>query len=268
MSDFVAESGHWYTRAGAPAYTQIIASGKSKGKERPTTIRDARKHNLLPSVTTIIDVLDKPALTNWKCNRAREAALWETYQWMMDCAPQVAEKFQGEYGLDEPDTEDKAGRGSEIHAALEQWLGGGGIVKGYESYIIVLEEVMDEYSISITDVVPERSFASTHGFGGAVDFSTNSGQPFIIDFKTKDMNATQAKEVKAYDNHIMQLGAYRIGLGLPGATLINLFLSRNNPDVYKVVEWSEEDAKWGEQAFLDTFQTWKSIKRYDPNGYN
>ena len=50
---YTAESGHWYTRGGEPAYT---VTGKN-GKERNTTLRDARTMNLVPSVTTVLKVL-------------------------------------------------------------------------------------------------------------------------------------------------------------------------------------------------------------------
>ena len=56
-----SESNHWYTRDGVPRYTVI---GKN-GKERATTLRDARTENLVPSVTTVLNVAAKPALTQW-----------------------------------------------------------------------------------------------------------------------------------------------------------------------------------------------------------
>ena len=56
-----SESNHWYTRDGVPRYTVI---GKN-GKERNTTLRDARTENLVPSVTTVLNVMAKPALIPW-----------------------------------------------------------------------------------------------------------------------------------------------------------------------------------------------------------
>jgi hypothetical protein len=41
-----AESGHWYTQTGEPMYTVIGANGK----ERNTTLRDAKKDNLVPQL--------------------------------------------------------------------------------------------------------------------------------------------------------------------------------------------------------------------------
>ena len=68
---FTAESGHWYTREGEPMYTIIGANGK----ERNTTLRDAKKEGLVPSVTTILSMIAKPSLENWKIDQALNSAL-------------------------------------------------------------------------------------------------------------------------------------------------------------------------------------------------
>ena len=60
-----SEAGHWYTQEGEPCYTQVTASGKNKGKDRNTTLRDARKQNLLPSVTTVQSIQSKPVIVQW-----------------------------------------------------------------------------------------------------------------------------------------------------------------------------------------------------------
>jgi hypothetical protein len=57
-----AEAVHWYRQDGGPQYTV-----KAKdGSDRPTTLRDARKLNLVPSVTTILKIAAKPGLEAWK----------------------------------------------------------------------------------------------------------------------------------------------------------------------------------------------------------
>jgi hypothetical protein len=63
---------HWYTRDGVPQYT---VPSKKDGSPRNTTLRDARTMNLVPSVTTILSVAAKPALTNWLQQQVLLAAL-------------------------------------------------------------------------------------------------------------------------------------------------------------------------------------------------
>jgi len=66
-----SESGHWYTQEGEPMYTIIGVNGK----ERNTNLRDARLLGLVPSVTTVMDLIAKPSLENWKINQALNSAL-------------------------------------------------------------------------------------------------------------------------------------------------------------------------------------------------
>ena len=56
-----SESSHWYTKTGDSAY-QVEAKN---GQMRATTLRDAKKLGLVPSVTTILGVAAKPALNTW-----------------------------------------------------------------------------------------------------------------------------------------------------------------------------------------------------------
>ena len=71
VKEHQSESGHWYLPNGSPAYRVV---GKN-GKERNTTVKDAREHGLLPSVTTIIGCAARPALDVYKQQQAILAAL-------------------------------------------------------------------------------------------------------------------------------------------------------------------------------------------------
>src|SRR5512134_1075871 len=71
MRLFNSDSAHWYRRDGVPMHTVPSA----KGEPRPTTLRDARKLGLLPSVTNILGVIAKPELTAWLQEQAVLAAL-------------------------------------------------------------------------------------------------------------------------------------------------------------------------------------------------
>ena len=64
-------SGHWYKENGESAHTIM---GKN-GNFRNTTVADARKMLLYPSVTSILSILDKPQLTAWKIEQAIMACL-------------------------------------------------------------------------------------------------------------------------------------------------------------------------------------------------
>lgn len=66
------DGSHWYSRDGDPVYTILKAD---KTGSRNTTLRDARKYHLLPSVTTVFSIMSKPGLDRWKLGKAIEAAL-------------------------------------------------------------------------------------------------------------------------------------------------------------------------------------------------
>lgn len=71
MKLFNPDNAHWYKRDGEPLHS--VLSGR--GEPRPTTLRDARKLGLLPSVTNILGVINKPELVEWKMTQAVLAAL-------------------------------------------------------------------------------------------------------------------------------------------------------------------------------------------------
>ena len=71
MKLFSPDSAHWYQRDGVACHTVPSL----KGEPRPTTLRDARKLGLLPSVTNILGVIAKPELTAWLQEQAVMAAL-------------------------------------------------------------------------------------------------------------------------------------------------------------------------------------------------
>ena len=55
--------GHWYTSEGKAMHTMPLAKGDG---ERNTTLRDAKKLGLYPSVTTLLGLFAKPGLDRWK----------------------------------------------------------------------------------------------------------------------------------------------------------------------------------------------------------
>ena len=106
-----AESGHWYTQEGEPMYTIIGANGK----ERNTTLRDAKKDSLVPSVTTILGMIAKPALENWKINQALNSALTLEQEKMnrLSLCLQMSNKIL-------KDRTEAAEQGTKIHAMIEK----------------------------------------------------------------------------------------------------------------------------------------------------
>ena len=245
-----SESQHWYTRGGNPQYTVTAKDGT----QRNTTLRDARKLDLVPSVTTILNCAAKPGLEAWKLNQMMLACM------TLSKAPDESEESYIErIKTDSKEHAKKAAeRGTMIHGALESFYEG-----------ILLAEFMD-YQMGVCaemerifgnkNWLTERSFAH-QGFGGKCDLYTKDGDGIVVDFKTKEFGPND--KVEGYDEHLMQLAAYRVGLEVPKARCANVFVSVTNPGLVKIVEWTQEDLErgWGMFDHLKNFWQLKNNHR-------
>jgi hypothetical protein len=201
---------HWYKQDGSPCY-EVPYADKKKGM-RATTIRDARKLNLVPSVTTILQVMDKPGLNNWLQDRVLESALTLPRK---ENEPDKA--YMARIKKDSKELSSIAmNEGTKIHDACEK------IFKGEEpiAYRDIARKVKDKIINKFgSEWEAERSFA-TDTYGGKVDLSKYH---FVIDYKTKE----KFTKKMAYDEHLMQLVAYGLGLGysLIETKYVNVFIS-------------------------------------------
>jgi len=247
LKDFASESGHWYRKDGTPAYTIV---GKN-GKERNTTLRDARTIDLVPSVTTILSVMAKPGLENWKQNQILMAAL---------TMPRVEGESEQEYIAriirDAKEQGMKAAEeGTRIHGAIEQHYLNGTHPVEYGAYVVGAVTAVEE-RFGKQEWIAEKSFA-TNFYGGKVDLHSPE---LVIDFKTKEF--TEDKLPEAYDENVIQLSAYRWGLGYPFARCANVFVSRNVPGLVHIVEHDEEEINRGAAMFDSLLSLWMNLKRF------
>jgi hypothetical protein len=237
VKEKVAESGHWYTKDGTPAYTIIGKTG-----ERPTTLRDARKLGLLPSVTTINGQLSKAGLNSWLQQQVLLAAL---------TLPRLPDEPEADWlsrvMQDSKATgRDAAERGTAIHA----------IIQGYfeQMYMPQKPAYLDEIDKALEKGfgsqpwLSERSFGHPLGFGGKVDLMAKKAvgnDGFVVDFKTKE---TDLEKVDVYFEHEMQLAAYREGLGIPTARCAIVFVNALTNQV-KLIEVEQDRLQKGWECF-------------------
>ena len=242
-----SESGHWYAQDGEPMYRIIGANGK----ERNTTLRDARKMGLVPSVTTILGVADKPALTAWKVDQALMAALT-----LPRIEGESLDDFKKRAAMDaRQQSIDAADEGTRIHGAIEASFLGKKYAAEYEDHVLAVRvAVIDNFCEKHWE--PEKSFCSDLGFGGKVDLHSPD---VVIDFKTKEFGPDD--KVIAYDDQIMQLDAYRHGLGYPTATMANVYVSRSHPGEVRVIVHEEGNYF---KRFKHLLDYWKLSKNYNP----
>ena len=141
---------------------------------------------------------------------------------------------------------DAADRGTAMHGQIEAYFEKQpGDYPDYvkETYIAVVRE------FGVLNWISEKSFASGLGFGGKVDLHGNN---VVIDFKTKEK---VDDKTTVYDEHIMQLAAYRVGLGMPFAVCANVFVDQQAN--VKIITHEEADLKKGWEMFQCLLRFWK-----------
>ena len=103
--------------------------------------------------------------------------------------------------------------------------------------------------------ISERAFAHEAGFGGKCDLYSEADDGFVVDIKTKEF--TDPDKIGGYDEHLMQLAAYRVGLGVPNARCANVFVSRNVAGLVVVKEWPLEQLTTGWAMFMHLLSFWQ-----------
>lgn len=238
--------GHWYDIKGSPCHFQP----KKGGGTRDTTLRDARKLNLYPSVTEILNIAAKPALINWLIDQAYLSALTLPRR-----EGESLDDFKKRAEMDaKKEAEQAANTGSAIHNDIERVFNGLEPVL-YKDHAQAAYNFITSHTGLKTGWIAEFTFSSPYGFGGMVDLYHPSG--WVVDHKTKDFS--EPKKM-AYDDHAMQLSAYAYGLGIPSARKLNVFVSRTVPGLIDYHEW--------EGDYFDRFECllryWQLTKNYKP----
>jgi hypothetical protein len=244
-----SESNHWYAKDGTPAYTVTAKNGE----QRSTTLRDAKKMGLLPSVTTIMKAAASPGLEAWKLNQMMMAALT-----LPRAEGEGEESFIKRIQADSKDQARKAAeRGTQVHTAIEQFFDGQINANDLPYLEPVYKAVNDTFGNLVWAV--EKSFAAKSGFAGKVDLHSRDGEGVVADFKTKEFTSDTLEKVAGFDENVMQLAAYRNGLKLPNARCANIFVSVTEPGLVVVKEWTQEELVRG-WAMFDALKTFYYAK--------
>ena len=257
VEGFASASGHWYAPDGSPAYEIVGANGKL----RPTTLRDAKKLGLVPSVTGILRMESAEGLVRWKVQQA-----------MLSCLtlPRVEgesdDAFMGRALQDSQEQARKASeRGSYLHGLLERAMAGP-LVGVPERDMAIVEPVLTWLRVNFNGYTwsPERSFASPLGFGGKLDLTGEKGEPgqncVILDWKCKTGIGDKSADDLSYPEHQTQLAAYAYGLNRASARCMNVFVDADTGH-FVVKEWTQEEVNEGWEAFSCLLRLWKIRKR-------
>ncbi len=252
------ESGHWYERSGKTAYTQ---PNKSKqGERRPTTLRDAKKLNLVPSVTTICNQLSKPGLEIWKQTQILLAAATTPHKRSNTHADEWVKIVLEESRAQSEKAKEK---GILIHADIEKLIRGENINPENDIRCLHVLDFLKGFGLDCCDIEPEKSFASPLGFGGKMDLPAIK-QCFLGDIKTTEFTLVDGiphkngKKAKLnWPEHLLQLTGYKLG-NYPANAVVNccnIYVSTVDDSVF-CHRWDREEIEKAKQEFKLLLDLW------------
>lgn len=215
--------------------------------------------DLVPSVTTVMKIAAKPGLEQWKLEQMLLAAMT-----LPKLNGETEKNYIARIVADSKETGKQAAElGTLIHESIEKWFSGDSNLKAQVRHVktakAVEEQIADYFKTPFCQKwLVERSFADEMGYGGKVDMYTEVSQfapkGIVLDIKSKEFGPDD--KIDVYDEHRLQLAAYRHGLGVPHARCANIFVSRTHPGIAKIVEWSEEDLVTAWDMFQCLLRYW------------
>jgi hypothetical protein len=245
-----SEASHWYYPDGSPCHQFPYADKKRAGEMRNTTLADARKLGLVPSVTNLLNVISNPALQQWKLQQLLLAAMTLPRQNGESEEDYVERVIKDS----EAYTAKTAEFGHRIHDAIDTYLSNG--ERPQEMDILPqLEPTFEWIENNVTDIFGTEFVISGNGFAGRLDLhaKVKGIGKVIIDFKTRTPYKGQ---LTARKSDLWQLCGYRLGLGETMTSVASLIINRDNAmdPLFKV--WDADEINAGTQVFKHARAIW------------
>jgi len=257
------QSAHFYTPQGEARYT------RDDGK--PVNLRDARKENLFPSITHIMNIMENRALTIYKekhllaasyNNRPLQDELEEDY--FARIIPKARE-----------DGKQAAEFGTATHDGIECILKGWAWDK--ENPLLKLAADWIQENVEVVHWLEETLVSESMGIAGRCDaFLKLRGMgDAVVDWKTR-----RFKELKSgwkcgwYKKDVRQISFYAAcvergleSLGLPTeVAAINIALNTREPSPIEVKEWTQKERD-NSVEMVDAINTlWRDEHNFYPFG--
>jgi hypothetical protein len=251
------QAGHWYTAEGESAHVVI---GKN-GKERNTTVADARQMGLYPSVTSVLGIMDKPQLTAWKIEQAIMSSLTLPKE-----ADETLETYARRVVKDSKESTTKAAEhGTRMHEQAENILMGRAVCKDedLQPYIATFKKWADE-NVEKTYWC-EKALVGA-GYAGRCDayVKLKGIGDAIIDLKNRKVNPKYDPFYETSD--CPQLWAYRTASENPKAACVSIVLASNDSSKLMTRVWEDDELYQSGIAFNALLRVWAWVKGYTPPG--
>lgn len=251
----------------------FVPMAKDPSKLRPSRVTDARKalkngEVWYPSVTTVLNVLDKPALVNWKVDQHLQTIFESEGD---ELNPVMFNENYGEWlrlvkniTQDRMDLAPKAG--TDIHQVLEDFIGKG-VAPSDDLEMLICENVVKALRNNCGEIEweCEKYFVDeSFGYAGCADLVGSGGShDWVIDYKSK-LTADKFKPGKmVYPEHYRQLAAYEAALFDSGdERRANIFICLETGEV-DFHEHPQEKSESGWEDFKDCLSIYKR-NTYNP----
>lgn len=269
------ESSHWYHRSGEACHQVPYADPKRQGEMKNTTVTEARKMGLLPSVTNIISLLGKPQLTAWQIEQAVLAA-WDL---RLDPSADIGYSDWGKKVVEGSKTivKDAAQFGTRLMDAIEQFT-----MEGDRSDDPQLQPFLKEFIYwfeqNVEEVIWSEKTLVGDGYAGRQDakWRIKDHGVLTLDVKTRKPEKQGSKRIRVYDEDKLQLCAYyeadhrifhedEANYPEPLPTgIASLLINSQEPCVPQLVVYKDEERERYWKAFQGLRDTWCSLKNHDP----
>jgi len=231
---------HYYKQDGTPAHFE----GKNG---QATTLREARKLNLLPSVTTIIsDILRKPQLESWRIEQGIIKGL---------AHKQEDNETEHDYikrikVLADQESQIAMSKGTEIHSELETGKG-----RWAEEW----QKVMESAKLRVS--WQERTLVAADYAGKADIMIVKDNRFFLCDFKGQ---VWDDKKPRIYSDWAYQLAAYKSICEKTSRVdgCASIVFNRDDATQWHIYYWdgAEIDRAW--EVFVRLKDIWFLVKNY------
>lgn len=250
-----SDSSHWYAQDGTPMYTVIA---KSTGQPRATTLADARKLNLLPSVTTILRILYKQALVDWLIEQACLAVL-TTPRPADEPLDAFVERVLHTERVQDQESQKARDRGIEMHAAMEAYFQGRTIAPEIEPWVAPAIKAILPYG----ELIATEKILVGDGYAGKTDLILKGKDCFwIFDHKTGRKLPLRS----AWPEAKLQLAAYakvwEDKIGQP-VRVANCYISTTEMGQFVILETADWHSEF-ENGFRPLTKIWQHLNAYLP----
>ena len=268
-------AAHWYHQTAKPAYTMEVTTGKNAGQTRNTTLRDARKLNLLPSITGILRCYPKAQLDKWIKEQAvlarhnnpppeEAAAPLDSFR---DCNEAQRVYFDHVERLANRIRDEACARGNAIHMAAENILAGRSFDERNPHAVAVKGWIdANVETVFFTEKSVVNLDLNVAGRLDACAGLRDGPRPIVLDYKGRAFAHTKKHgwRAKRRKSDLIQLAFYASTMS-DAPRIANLYVANDRDEpLIELVEYTDEERQTAFGVLESLVKIWQFENNYVP----